>query len=296
MTQKIIGLVLLFIFSNATAETLKLAWETKGFKAPESMLFDKERNVIYVSNVDGKPMTKDGKGSIALLSVDGKKADQEWVTGLNAPKGLALVKNVLYVSDINSLVAIDVETKKIIHHYSHEKAKFLNDVVADKDGNVYVSDFLDHTIYRLKDGKFETWLADRKLETPNGLLVEDNKLLVGSWGIMTDGFATKVAGHMKSVDLKTKKITSLGNGKPVGNLDGIESDGKDGYFATDWIAGSILHIKANGEFKTLLDIEQGSADLGVITKLDVITKKRVPSLLLIPMMNDNVVRAYNVLH
>lgn len=288
--QKFLGLTLLFILlsSSATAETLTLAWQAKGFKAPESMLFDKERNVIYVSNVDGKPMDKDGKGSIALLSVDGKKADQEWVTGLNAPKGLALVKNIIYVSDIDTLVAIDVTAKKVIHRYTHEKAKFLNDVVADKEGTVYVSDFLDNTIYRLKDGKFESWLADKKLETPNGLLIENNKLLVGSWGVMTDGFATKVAGHMKSVDLKTKKISSLGNGKPVGNLDGVESDGKGGYFVTDWMAGSIFHINKKGEFKTLLDIESGSADLGVITKDD------APSLLLIPMMNDNVVRAYSI--
>jgi len=286
----ILASLLTLSFSNAMAEAPQLAWEAKGFKAPESMLFDKERNVIYVSNVDGKPMDKDGKGSIALLSVDGKKADQEWVTGLNAPKGLALVKNTLYVADINMLVAIDVTKKKIINRYTIEKAKFLNDVVADKDGSVYVSDFLDNTIYRFKDGKLEKWFSDKKLETPNGLLIENNKLFVGSWGVMTDGFATKVAGHMKSVDLKSKEISSLGNAKPAGNLDGIESDGKGGYFVTDWMAGALLHINPNGEFKTLLDIEQGSADLGVISK------DGMPNTLLIPMMNDNVVRAYKVAH
>ncbi len=271
------------MFSSAIAETPTLLWEVKGFKTPESMLFDKERNVIYVSNIDGKPTDKDGKGSIALLSVDGKKVNQKWLTGLNAPKGLALVKDTLYVSDIDSLVAIDVVTKKIIHRYSNEKAKFLNDVVADKEGKVYVSDFLDNTIYRLKDGDFEPWLSDERLETPNGLLIEKNRLLVGSWGVMTEGFATKVAGHMKSIDIESKKISSLGNGKPIGNLDGIESDGKGGYFATDWMAGSILHINEKGEFKTLLDIEMGSADLGIM-----------PNILLVPMMQDNVVRAYKI--
>jgi hypothetical protein len=55
------------------------------------MFYDRERNVIYVSNVDGKPNDKDAKGSIALLSADGKKVNHDWVTGLNAPKGLALV-------------------------------------------------------------------------------------------------------------------------------------------------------------------------------------------------------------
>ncbi len=272
---------------EATAQAPKLLWEQKGFKNPESMLYNKKRDAIYVSNVDGKPNDKDKKGSIALLSTDGKTVKQDWVSGLNAPKGLALVGDTLYVADIDTLVAIDVNTQKIIHRYTIKKAKFLNDVVADKNGDVYVSDFLDNTIYRLHDGKIEKWLADKALETPNGLFIENGKLLVGSWGVMTDGFATKKPGHMKSVDLKTKKIDSLGSGKPIGNLDGIESDGKGGYFATDWMAGSVLHINSSGKFKTLLDINQGSADLGIINDKDSTT-------LLVPMMNDNVVRAYQV--
>ena len=271
----------------ATAESLKLVWEQKGFKAPESMLFDKERNVIYVSNIDGKPDDKDESGSIALLSADGKTVDQQWVTGLHAPKGLALVDNVLYVADIDTLVAIDVKTKKITQRYEVKKAKFLNDVVADNQGIVYVSDFLDNTIYQLKNDKLDVWLADEKLETPNGLFIENDQLLVGSWGVMTDGFATETAGHMKSIDLKTKKISSLGEGKPVGNLDGIESDGKGGYFATDWMAGAVLHIKPTGEAETLIDVDMGSADLGVMMDKDSTT-------LLVPMMKDNVVRAYQL--
>ncbi len=272
-----------------TAQAPKLLWEQTGFKNPESMLYDKKRDVIYVSNVDGKPNNKDKKGSITLLSRDGKTAKQGWVSGLNAPKGLALVGDTLYVADIDTLVAIDVKTQKITRRYTIEKAKFLNDVAADKNGDVYVSDFLDNTIYRLHDGKIEKWLADKALETPNGLYIENGKLLVGSWGVMTDGFATKKPGHMKSIDMATKKIESLGKGKPVGNLDGIEADGKGGYYATDWMAGSVLHIDASGKFRTLLDINPGSADLGVIHGKDSTT-------LLIPMMNDNVVRAYQLGH
>lgn len=272
---------------ESTVQSPKLLWEQTGFKNPESMLYDKKHDVIYVSNVDGKPTDKDANGSIALLSPDGKTVKQDWVSGLNAPKGMALVGDTLYVADIDTLVAIDVNTHKIVRRYAIEKAKFLNDVVADKNGDVYVSDFLDNTIYRMHDGKIEKWLADKALQTPNGLYIENGKLLVGSWGVMTDGFATRTPGHMKSIDMKTKKIESLGNGKPAGNLDGIEADRKGGYFATDWMAGAVLHIEPSGEVKTLLDLNQGSADLGVIHGEDSTT-------LLIPMMNDNVVRAYRL--
>jgi sugar lactone lactonase YvrE len=299
--KKLLILPLLFLSLNAQAKESapakenhstnihapKLLWEQKGFKNPESMLYDKERDVIYVSNVDGNPTKADGKGSIALLSADGKTVKQDWISGLNAPKGLALVGNTLYVADIDTLVEIDVKKRKIVNLHPIEKAKFLNDVVADKNGDVYVSDFLDNTIYRLHNGKFEKWLADKSLETPNGLFIEKGQLLVGSWGVMTDGFATKKPGHMKSINLKSKKITSLGTGKPIGNLDGIESDGKGGYFATDWMAGSVLRIMPSGKFETLLDLNQGSADLGIINGKDSTT-------LLVPMMNDNLVRAYQI--
>lgn len=285
---KAIGLVLISTLSAAVTSvamgsTLELAWEKKDFKAPESMLFDKERNMIYVSNVNGKPNEKDSNGFISQLSADGKKVNHEWITGLNAPKGLALVNHLLYVADINTLVVIDVNEQKIVKRYLVEKAKFLNDVVADKSGDVYVSDFLDNTIYRLKDDKFTVWLADEKLETPNGLLIENGKLLIASWGVMTDGFATKVPGHMKSVDLKSKEISSLGGAKPIGNLDGVESDGKGNYFVSDWMAGAVYSVKPTGEFSTLLDLESGSADLGIM-----------PNMLLIPMMNDNLVRGYSI--
>lgn len=284
MSLKFFTPIFLLLFSNAIAKTPTLLWEAEGFKTPESVLFDKRRNVIYVSNIDGKPMDKDGKGTIALLSVDGKTIDQEWVAGLNAPKGLALVDDILYVSDIDRLVAIDVLTKKVVQSYSGKNAKFLNDVVADKDGIIYVSDFIGNAIYRLKDGNFERWLSDKKLETPNGLLIENNKLLVASWGVMTDGFSTKVAGHVKSIDIKNKIISSMTSSKPIGNLDGIESDGKGGYYATDWMAGSIIHIMKTGEFKTILNTEMGSADLGIMSNI-----------LLVPMMKNNVVRAYEII-
>ena len=48
--------------------------------------------------------------------------------------------------------------------------------------------------------------------------------------------STDVPGHLKAVDYKTKAITDLGD-QPVGNLDGLESDGKGGYLATDWVEG-----------------------------------------------------------
>jgi len=238
-----------------------------------------------VSNIKGNPTEADGNGYISSVSLDGTINELHWLDGLNAPKGLTIVGNNLYIADINELVVVDIKNRKITQRYSAPQAKFLNDVVADNKGNIYVSAFLTNTLYRLADGKFEQWLQSEQLEVPNGLLVENNQLIVASWGVMTDGFATDIAGHLKTVNLDSKEILSLGDQTPAGNLDGLESDGNGSYLVTDWMAGKLLHIAATGYSTTLLALEQGSADHIVVHE---------QQLVIIPMMLSGKVLAYQI--
>src|ERR671930_340013 len=94
-------------------------WETPGnFKNPESVAYAPKQNVLFVSNVDGKPDQKDQKGFISKVSPsNGTITELNWITGLNAPKGIAIYNNSnskLYVSDITDLVEIDINNGKII--------------------------------------------------------------------------------------------------------------------------------------------------------------------------------------
>jgi sugar lactone lactonase YvrE len=280
------GMVLgAMIWASALAAEPELVWELEGFKQPESAVFDAEREVLYVSNIDGGPMDKDGKGQIAKVAPDGSLVEAEWVTGLDAPKGMALDGGTLYVSDIDRLVAIDVEAGEVAERHQAPDAQFLNDVTADAEGRIYVSDMMDNTIWRLADGSFEVWLKDEALEQPNGLLAEEDRIVVGAWGVMTDGFATKTPGHLKAVDLETKEVSSLGEGEPVGNLDGVEPDGQGNYLVTDWTAGALLRIDPAGGAEQLLDLDQGSADLEYIAD---------QQLAIVPMMNDDKLVAYRI--
>lgn len=260
-------------------------WYTEGLNAPESALYDGARDVLYVSNVNGGPMDKNGEGHIARLTADGTVTELAWVTGLNAPKGLALDGGTLYVADIDQLVAIDVDEGAIIERHDGADAQFLNDVTVDGEGRVYVSDMMTNAIYRLADGAFEVWLQDDALEQPNGLHAESDRLVVGAWGVMTDGFATKTPGHLKAVDLATKAVASIGAGEPIGNLDGVEPDGEGNYLATDWMAGTLYRIDEAGGAEQLLDLDQGSADLEY---------RQEENLAIIPMMNDGGLAAYRI--
>ena len=61
---------------KATVQQYELLekWESDSLlKVPESVLFDKANQILYVSNLDGSdPWKADGKGSIAKVGLDGK--------------------------------------------------------------------------------------------------------------------------------------------------------------------------------------------------------------------------------
>jgi sugar lactone lactonase YvrE len=275
----------LLLAVGARAAEPQPVWQTKGLDAPESALLDLNAGVIYVSNVNGDAAAKDGNGYIAKLSADGKILDQHWVTGLNGPKGLALHGGKLYAADIDKLVVVDTASGRIVATYDAAGAAFLNDVTAADDGRVFVSDMVKNQIWLLNGPLFELWLEDPALQNPNGLLAEPDRLLVAAWGEMNpQDFSTKVPGHLKAVDYRTRQITDLGTA-PIGNLDGLEPDGKGGYLATDWVAGALYQIDDKGDATMLMDLNQGSADLTYVES---------ESLAIIPMMTDNAVVAYKV--
>lgn len=289
--MKLLSILLASVLSSPLAHastTLMPAWKTTTeLQAPESVIYHPGSDALYVSNVNGAPDAVDGNGFISQLSDEGEIEDLYWLDGLDAPKGLAIKDDLLYVADIDELVVIDINSQSIAARYPAEQAKFLNDVSIDQQGRVYVSDMMTNQIYRLADGTFSLWMDDPQLEAPNGLLVEGDKLIVGSWGEMTDGFATEVPGHLKVIDLETRAIQSLGDGTPVGNLDGVEADGKGNYLVTDWMNGRLLLINANGHSETLIEFEQGSADHTVMPE---------KNLVIVPMMMQNQVQAFRISH
>jgi DNA-binding beta-propeller fold protein YncE len=266
-------------------------WETPDdLKNPESVLYAPKQDTLFVSNIDGKPDQKDQKGFISKISPsNGSIIELNWITGLNAPKGMVIYNNSkLYVSDITDLVEIDIANGKIIKRFNAPGSAFLNDVASDNQGNIYVSDTGTNTIYKLdtnlKDNTYlQVWLESPELNGPNGLHFDNNKnkLIVVS----------KSGAGMKVVDLGNKTISSLGKeGRttPVGGLDGIESDATEThYYVTDNPAGKVYTVNADGTgYGTLIDLQrQGTADLGFIPGQNMI---------IIPIMQDNKLAAYKL--
>ena len=86
------------------------SWTAGPFDMPESAIFDATHDRIIVSVIQGHPGEADGNGHLALLSPDGEISDPSWITGLDAPKGMAIVGETLLVADLTRLHEIDLAT------------------------------------------------------------------------------------------------------------------------------------------------------------------------------------------
>jgi len=284
--RAILGLVLTVILvSAAAAAEPKLIWEAKGLAQPESVVYDPTTDVLYVSNINGAVMHKDGNGFISRLKPDGTILERQWIKGLNAPTGLAMRDRKLYVADVDELIEINAASGHINKRYKANGAIFLNDVAIGEDGTIYVSDTPMNTIWRLKDGTFEPWLANDDLNHPNGLIVQGDKLIVASFGNMPSAGQKQELAGLLAVNLEDQAITPLEKGKAIGNLDGLEPLGPGAYLVTDWAAGALYRVDAKGRVNQLINLNQGSADLTYFPD-----KKEV----LIPMMLDNTLAAYQL--
>ncbi|MDZ7619924.1 MAG: hypothetical protein U1E05_23230 [Patescibacteria group bacterium] len=262
-----------------------VAWEVvEGIQSPESVYLDEESGFLFVSNVGaGGATEKDGDGYISKLTPAGKMLEAKWVVGLNSPKGLRSQGGTLWVSDIDRLVGIDIAQGTVRYVVEVEGARFLNDVATDKHGAVYVSDMLANKIYRYKDGQLSVFADGDHLESPNGLLVHGNRLVVAAWGSgIRDDFSTETPGRLFTLNAEGKG-KELITANPSGNFDGVEPFGDGGYLVSDWYAGKVYLIRPDGAKELVLQLPQGAADLTYLPK---------QRLLIVPQMLENKVTAF----
>ncbi len=265
---------------SVQSESLAKKWVTgRVFETPESVIYDDELHILYVSNISGGPLEKNGKGFISKLSMKGEVVKLRWITGLNAPKGMGIRNRRLYVADIDELVEIDIENGRVVKRYPVQGSRFLNDIAIDGKGLIYISDSAKYhdAIYRFDGKKAELWLKGINIHRPNGLLVDENRLIVGMSG----------DAMLRSVDLETGKITDL---VIIGsNIDGVAMDNRGNFLVSDW-KGKTVIVDSDGVTMVLLDTTKEKVNAADICFLD------KWKMLLIPTFMDNRVVACTLVY
>lgn len=267
----ILLLVLITTIANAQEHKLELVWQTDSVVAiPESVLLDAKSRTLYVSLINGSPWEADGRGGVGRLSMDGKKFDSLWITGLSAPKGMGIYGNRLYVADISDLVIIDIKNGKIEKKLPIDSAKGLNDVTITDKGIVYVSDSRTARIWRVEKDAAILYLDS--MRGVNGLKAMGDDLIIASGRSFVKA----------NINKEITKIADL----PQGG-DGIEPVGNGDFIVTSW-AGYIFYVHANGKVDTILEThpeKKNTADIGY----DPATR-----IVYVPTFNAKTVAAYQL--
>ena len=232
--------LLLFIIVLPTAH----AFQVRGMDTPESFIVDPATGVYYVSNVSGSPGAKDNNAYIARIDPTGKLVERDFIRSgkngvhLNAPKGLALSGDHLYVTDIDVVRRFDVESGKPLGtiDFSILGAKFLNDLALSPEGHLFVSDTVGNAIYRIDPARnFQITILAKGpgLGNPNGLVYEapHHRLLVAAWG----------SGKLIAVDMRGNILPI--HKKRFKGLDGIDLDREGNIIVSSFTAGEIYRIR-----------------------------------------------------
>jgi len=257
--------------SETSSGSARKVGETSNFEGPESVRYDPDQDVWFVSNINGHPAAKDNNGYISRLKADGTPDTLKFIAAgrkavtLHAPKGMAIVGDTLWVADINAVRAFNKRTGAPLTAVRVRGAKFLNDVAAGPDGVLYLTDtglipdpktMLKHVgpdrVYKVAGGRATVALESAKLAGPNGIAWDssDNEFVIVSFGGPSI-FAWKP---------DSKELRPLGTGP--GEQDGVEvlSDGK--LLVTSWTDSS-LFVLDNGRPTKVASGVSSPADIGI---------------------------------
>lgn len=250
-TLIVLSFSVLFAVAHAqAAKQLESLWQLDDLPTPESVLYvaDKKVPYLFVSLIDGQGDVVDGKGGIAKLTTDGNLIDKNWISGLNAPKGMALHENYLYVADITELVIIDIKKQKVIKKIPVADSVFLNDVTVNSSGVVFVSDTRTNKVHRYLDGKIELYLD--KVTSANGLKALGSTLVVGA------------GQELLLVDADKNRVV-IAKGFESG-IDGIEMVARGDFIVSCWV-GLVYYVHSDGRLELLIDSREqkiNTADIG----------------------------------
>lgn len=242
-----------------------------GLASPESVLYDAEQDVYFISNLNGGLLAQDNNGFITRVRAADMTVQLKWIAGgtngvrLDAPKGMTIVGDVLYVSDVTAVRTFDRRTGAPRGEIPLPGATLINDLTTDGT-NVYVSDtgvkpsagitFAatgTDAIWKISGGRATKIASGTQLHQPNGLEFVDGSLWVASF---RGNELYRLDGDEKT---DVEKL-------PRGQLDGLVHLPGGTRFVTSWIGNAVYRGTGDGKFVPVLRGLAAPADIGYDTK------------------------------
>jgi|LakWasM103_HOW12_FD_contig_121_19663_length_2686_multi_5_in_0_out_0_3 sugar lactone lactonase YvrE len=261
LISSLLAACLLTITSHSYAHGLA---PVSGLLTPESVVQAADGK-IYVSEING--FGQDGDGQIRVID-HGKTS--VLIQGLDDPKGLVLIGNDLYIADKTRVlrVALNQPTASAEVFLAATDfptvPQFLNDLSADANGNLYISDSGDilgsgkgGIIYKVTPQRQLSLLLDGSIDArilaPNGLLADAK----GEHLLLVDF----TSGVLYNYNLLTKKLDEVASG--LGGGDGIVKQANGTIYVSDWKAGKVFRIDPQHKVTLIKEGYQSAADIAL---------------------------------
>lgn len=214
--------------NNAQTKTIS------GFNHIESVATDGK--FIYAADIGKElnPTLKDADGQIIKLDKKGEILDANFVKEkLDAPKGLAINKGILFINDINRLLAVDLKSGTKLYEIDFsESTSFLNDIAVWDNNTLYVSATDKSKLYKVNliDKSYSEIITDTTIFGINGLFCYKKASRIYVNGFGNDNKPNGVIGY---INLKDNTFTRISNLE--GYYDGIFIS-NDVLFVSNWVA------------------------------------------------------------
>ena len=249
---------------SATPDSTSPVAVATGFVQPEAVRYDPDQDVYFVGNWGpGQPDAKDNNGYISRMRPDGSIEQARFIAGgaggatLNAPRGMAIVGDTLWIVDADAVRGFNRRTGAPLAtaNFSAYKLGFLNDIAAGPDGE-YVTDTGTNYIYRIAGGRVTVALNDSALGAPNGITWDANgrRFIVVPWG--TSVIKTWVPGSKTLSELAKSGATKF---------DGVEVLSGNRVLVSSQ-SDSSLHLFVRGTGRPIIRTGGAPADIAVDTK------------------------------
>ena len=222
---------------------------TEGLQWPESAIFDEATQTFFVSNLGHNILETDflnpprnGDGYVSRHHSDGTLLNRDFISGLDGPKGIAIARGILYVTDLDAIVAVELSTGEPIARYETEGVFGLNDIVADGDSLFFTSTALN-SVYRLSPDSvpaISLVAHDPNFEFPNGIAVDSNSIFFASTGLFPSENSPGTLGEIFSIEKATGTVSTVGT--ISGKWDGVVSLCDGSLAVNEFSTGDITRI------------------------------------------------------
>lgn len=218
---------------------------------PESIEFDFHSNRYFVSNW--------GDGNIIQVNESGQQSI--FYSGFPRLAGLYKYGNILYVAaNLDPYVGVyglSVGTGQMAAEIPIPGTGLMNDITSDTSGNLYVTDFYDSKIYKIKMSDYSVSLfVGMGLGYPNGIVYDayHNRLLTACQG--------EIGRPIKAISLEDSSVSILVNTNYTG-VDGLAFDNEGRLYFSTWQTNAVYRYDTTyqNEPEMVSDGYNGPADI-----------------------------------